>query len=136
AAVAAVLFAEVAQQCVCLAAGVLDQVDDVLDACDLLLLATREALGQIGHKPGDVGVVDETGKAQARARDLQLNQALIGQVLQGAYQTLPILTQHRRHLVQCQSVPLAAFFGAGEDTLEELSPLAAEAGDDSLQWYE
>src|SRR5262249_58618050 len=74
AAVATVLFAEVAQQRVCLAARVLDQVDDVLDACDLLLLAAREALGQIGDEPCDVRALDETGKALAHARDLQLEQ--------------------------------------------------------------
>src|SRR5262249_12859974 len=80
AAVAAALFAEVAQQGVGLAAGVLDHVDDVLDAGDLLLLAAREARGQIGDEPGDVRTLDGTGKALAHARDLQLEQVLLGQV--------------------------------------------------------
>src|SRR5262249_56319330 len=133
--VAAVLLAEVAQQRVGLATGVLDQVDDVLDARDLLLLAAPEALSQIGDEPGDIRALDETGKALAHARHLQLEQVLLGQVLQGTHQTLPLLAQHRRQLVQCEGIPLTAFLGVSEKILEELRALTAEAGEDRLQWH-
>src|SRR5439155_2797509 len=76
--------AEVGDQRVPLAAVVADQLDDLAQPRDLLGLARLEAAQQVGDQSGAVGDLALAAEAQARVRDAQLDQLLLGQVLERA----------------------------------------------------
>src|SRR5262249_46096290 len=135
----------VGDQRVPLAAVVADQLDDLPQPRDLLCLARLEAAQQLGDQRRAVGDLALAAEAQARVRDAQLDQLLLGQVLERADRPGPVELAWRGRggriaipgpvgpgSPELEVVPEAAPGRAAEQVGQEGGPVGVEAGRDLL----
>ena len=125
--------AEVADERLHLAAGVRDEREHVLDAPRLGGLPPHEALAQaVDHLVGGIGLLDER-VAPAQLGRLELDEALLVEVLERRDDPAALLAESRGSLVRREGGPRSAGLADGDEAAEEAGARLVEPREDVFE---
>src|SRR6476646_4163139 len=124
------LFAEVVAEGGDLAAIVLNEVEDLLEAGDFALLAVEGSLVEIAGEGGGVGGKFQAAVLIASAFGPQLEGTLLGEIVEGADDAVAVSVDVCGGLIDVDVQPGFSFSNLLKELLQEFAALAVELSQD------